>query len=68
MRPLEQYATLRRGRKIVLEQEDEEWRHRATMLRAWSHKFAHWFGLYLVIWGNRLQQVGVTGNAPFYKR
>ena len=63
MRPLEQYATLRRGRKILLQQEDEKWRFRAAMFRKWSHGLAHSLGFYLIKWGYRLQQVGATGNA-----
>jgi hypothetical protein len=68
MRPLEQYATLRRGRKILLQQENEEWRHRTATLRKWSHMFAHWLGLHLILWGYRLQRVGTPSNVPSYKR
>jgi hypothetical protein len=66
MRPLEQYATLRRGRKILLQQEQDEWRSRAMLLRKASHKLAHWLGLHLILWGYRLQRIGVPGSESSY--
>ncbi len=67
MRPLEQYATLRRGRKILLAQENEEWRQRTALLRKGYYTFAHWLGLHLIMWGYRLQRVGPLDRAHLYK-
>jgi hypothetical protein len=62
MRPLEQYATLRRGREEIRQQEHEEWMHRAALLRKGYSQFARWLGIHLVTWGYKLQQVGTLTN------
>ena len=64
MRPLEQYATLRRGREAIQQQEDEEWMRRAALLRKGYSQLTRWLGIHLVTWGHQLQQVGTLTDTP----
>ena len=63
MRPLEQYVTLRRGREVIRQQADGEWRLRVAILRKCYRKLAYWFGIRLVTWGYKLEQIGTSGDA-----
>jgi hypothetical protein len=64
MRPLEQYATLRKGRAALRLQEEKEQVERARQLRILHRKLVHWLAMRLVMWGYKLEQYAASGEVP----
>ena len=71
MHPMNNYATLRRGREELFRQAERERIARAATVKQWrqrkfSLEFANWLGVHLVSLGHRLEQLGVSeqGKRP----
>ena len=60
MRPLEQYATLRRGCTMLNQQAEYERKERVRQFRIVRQELAHWLGIRLVKWGYKLEQYAVS--------
>ena len=64
MRTREPYVTLRRGREVLQQQEEEAWKERTARLRKWRRKFTHWIGIRLMRWGYQLTYSSTLDETP----